>query len=113
MIVMMLVGMIITFLLFLGFLFFANAYGRTAVEPMTSTGETKTFPSLMFGDQKVEARVMFKDRPEIGSNKLFGYIFWALMLAQFVIGLVIVIMGGAQLVPYGVGPEGFTPLVDW
>jgi hypothetical protein len=112
MLVTMLIGVIITFLIFIGFLFFVNAYGRTALEPKTSTSETKTFNSLSFGEQKVEARVMFKDRPESGSNKVFGYIFWALMLAQFAIGIVIVIMAGVQVVPDGVCPEGMMPLVE-
>jgi len=114
MIVTMLIGIIVTLLVFLGFLFFIYAYGTTAVEPKTSTAETKTFPSLQFGNgQTVEARVMFKDRPENTANKVAGYVFWGLMAAQFILGIVIVALGDTQLVANGECPEGLTPLLDF
>lgn len=109
MIASMLIGIIITVLVFLSLLGFIYAYGKHAIEPSPSKAELppKTFNSLQFGaDHTVEARVMFKDRPASTANKMFGYIFWGLMLGQVVIGLVIVIQGNAQLVPDGNCPEG-------
>jgi len=116
MIVQMLIGMIITFLVFVSFLFFIKAYGHTAVEPLPSKADMppKTFPSLTFGnDHTVEAKVVFKDRAHDLGLTIFGYIFWALMLAQFVIGIVIVVMGNSQIVPNGDCPEGLVSLLGF
>jgi hypothetical protein len=113
MIVSFLIGIIITFLLALSFLFFVNAKGTSSLPPMQQTDERKTFNSLTFGESgRVEAKVLFTDRPKDGGNKVCGYIFWTCMLVQLVVGVVIVVMGNAQLVPDGVCPDGLEPLVD-
>lgn len=113
MIVSFLIGIIITFLLALSFLFFVNAKGTSSLAPMQQSEERKTFNSLTFGESgRVEAKVLFTDRPKDGGNKVCGYIFWTCMLVQLVVGVVIVVMGNAQLVPDGVCPEGLEPLID-
>jgi hypothetical protein len=108
----LLIGAIVTILLFAITLLIIKMWGEKGLEPAVQSSDTKDFPKYTLGDTTVEARILFKDRPKENANQACCFIFYALLVSQFLLGIVFISMSTVTIIGSGSCPKGTVAMID-